>query len=196
MFSFGFSSTYLAFVEPHLKPTDNIDVPKFNILHRINCRDKRNSEGVLLLGKENSGLSDVPTIETYFGDKGPNDHCLISRWRINDKTVLMLYKSPKFSKPDFLQHLSTRLEQETGDLIVFGDININLRGPEGKQVRLLFSKFKLTSKLNLQDFSTDEGTNIDCCFSNLNGLDAWFYESYYSYHKAICIVWPKVHVNS
>jgi len=99
MFSFGFSSTYLAFVEPHLKPTDNIDVPKFNILHRINCRDKRNSEGVLLLGKENSGLSDVPTIETYFGDKGPNDHCLIQDGGSMTKQFLCFTSLRSFLNP-------------------------------------------------------------------------------------------------
>jgi hypothetical protein len=45
------AANFLALVEPHLKPTDQIDQPSFSCIHRTNCRGRVNSEGALLFKK-------------------------------------------------------------------------------------------------------------------------------------------------
>jgi hypothetical protein len=42
------ASNYLALVEPHLRDSDQINIPNFTCIHRTNCRQQINSEGALL----------------------------------------------------------------------------------------------------------------------------------------------------
>lgn len=50
----------------------------------------------------------------------------------------------------------------------------------------------LNTLLNINNVSTNLGTHIDICFSNVQLSEAFFYETYYSYHKPICIIFPKL----
>jgi hypothetical protein len=126
-----------------------------------------------------------------FKRKNVTGHCLFLKQRISNVTVTFMYKHPNFPDRKFLRHLRSALEDVSGKEIFVGDININLQQPEGRRVLSLFMEFHFHSNLNIAQASTDGGTHIDCCFSNADEVEAWFYESYYSYHKPICIVWPK-----
>jgi hypothetical protein len=130
----------------------------------------------------------TPTITV---DAASGGHCVILKFQVYGVDVLMLYKHPKYSNVHFVHKLGTFLIKMTGKILVFGDININLQKPEGQNILELFRSRKLKSKLNINHSSTDGGSHIDICFSNVNDIEAWFYESYYSYHKPICMVWPK-----
>jgi len=181
-------SDILAIVEPHLLPSDEVNLPHFSVLQRTNCRKTRNSEGALVF-KTHDSLGGQISTKPYFNEQG---HSLFVKWIVDDTHLVMIHKSPKFSTATFMRHLRLELQMIKGEqkYLFFGDFNINLQGPEGKRLIEMFGEYGLTSKLQLTDISTDGGTLIDGCFSNKEDVKATFYESYYSYHKPICIVWP------
>lgn len=148
----------------------------------------RNSEGALLLAKTGVVFEEEPKIEVDYSASG---HCIFVTWKICDVQMVMLYKSPKYSKSRFTSKLEEIFNNLSGNVIVFGDININLQ-EDGEQFVELLRSNNLMSKLRLQDPTTDYGTHIDCCFSNIDGLVVWMYESYFSYHKPICMALPKL----
>jgi hypothetical protein len=195
-------SDFLAFVEPHLTATDDVDISGFHSVHRTNCRRGRNSEGVIILARnslhvDSDHLSSCQAQQSepiIIKDFSLTGHCLIVRLLICNVNVVVVYKSPQYSSPGFLDKLKDVLKIIGKNVVVFGDFNIDLQKPEGKNVLQLFSLFGLEAKLNSQHSSTDGGTHIDFCFSDVRCMEAWFYETYYSYHKAICMIWPKINV--
>jgi hypothetical protein len=192
-------SDFLALLEPHLKSTDTIDVPGYRCILRTNCTAGRNSEGALILVKDHTQhLSDndadkdvqhsTPTIIKHCSSTG---HSLVVRFQILDMNMVVAYKSPQYSKSLFIKTMDDTFRSIEGDVVVMGDFNMDLRKSEGRKILDLFNAYQLESKLNLGSFSSDGGTHIDYCFSNVANVQAWFYETYYSYHKAICVVMPK-----
>jgi len=182
----------LAFVEPHLISSDVISVPGFSCFHRSDCHNTRNSEGALVFIKD-SRLDDLYNNQTVvYKEASRTGHCIMVVFYVDKLKLIMLYKSPKFSRRSFLAFLESNLENNQSEpVVVFGDININMMSEEGKQVQLLFNKFNLETRFNYNLPTTDGGTHIDVCFSNCHYLNAWHYESYWSYHKAICFSWPR-----
>jgi exonuclease III len=171
-------------------------VPGFNCIHRTNCRKGRNSEGALILAKDQI-YEEVtstqfrhyrPTIEKDFSSSG---HCLFVRFQVSSVNLIMVYRSPNYSLNSFLNKLETIIKSISRNLILFGDFNIDPQKTDGKKLTQLCNVCNLESKINLLSPSTDGGTHIDCCFSDISVVEAWYYETYYSYHKAICFVWPK-----
>lgn len=180
----------LALVEPWLLPGDSLDFPSFNCLHRTNCSGRhRNSEGALLLTKLNVEQNRTPNLHV---DSSADGHCLFLQWVVSGINVIMTYKHPAYLQLRFVEKLAEILNKINGNILLFGDVNTDLTKPESKRFVKLMERKKLMSKLPIQDPSTDYGTHIDVCFSNVDSVDAWFYESYFSYHKAICIIWPKL----
>jgi hypothetical protein len=192
-------SDFLALLEPHLKSTDTIDVPGYRCIHRTNCTAGRNSEGALILVKDHTQqLSDndaeknvqhsTPTIIKHCSSTG---HSLVVCFQILDTNMVVAYKSPQYSKSLFIKTMDDTFRSIEGDVVVIGDFNMDLRKSEGRKILDLFNAHQLESKVNVDSFSSDGGTHIDYCFSNVANVQAWFYETYYSYHKAICVVMPK-----
>ena len=75
--------------------------------------------------------------------------------------------------------------------VYIGDINLDLSKDEHSDIVHQFNAAGLSSMLNLKATSTNLDSHIDVCFSDKRNLDCWYYESYCSYHKPICIIWPK-----
>jgi hypothetical protein len=130
----------------------------------------------------------APAIIKHFSSTG---HCLIVRFQMLDINIIVAYKSPQYSKSLFIKTMGDTLRTIDGHVLVLGDFNMDLRKSDGRKVLDLFNSQQLESKLNVDSFSTDGGTHIDYCFSNVANVKAWFYENYYSYHKAICVIIPK-----
>jgi hypothetical protein len=128
----------------------------------------------------------MPTIKKHFVERS---HCLFLKWTTSNVGITVMYKSPGYPNRKFLHFLDRFLAELNGPGVFVGDININMQKPEGENVLKIFQKHNYDSKLNLESPSTDGGTHIDVCFSNVPHLEAWFYESYFSYHKPICITW-------
>jgi len=119
------------------------------------------------------------------------EHCIIIKLKLFDVIVIIIYKSPKFPNPTFIHNLADVLQNISGKIVVAGDFNINVHNSDSRLLTKLMDKYKLVSLFRNCDVSTDYGTLIDNCFSNVPEIQGWFYECYYSYHKPICIVWPK-----
>ena len=184
------ASDLICFVEPHLLEGDVFEVLKFSSIYRVNCRSRpRNSEGALVLRK-NGGIASEIRCSSVSNFTSPG-HCIIVSIVISDVHLIMSYKHPKYSKESFMQKLSEILSNIEGKIIFFGDVNINLKNQEGASFINMLKQFRMTSKLNISESSTDHGTHIDCCFANFPEMEAWFYESYFSLHKPICVIWPK-----
>lgn len=180
----------IALVEPWLLPEDSLSLLDFNWSHRTNCSGRnRNSEGAVLM-KKSSVQQDITPI--LLVESANNAHCLFLQWVVSGVTVIMVYKHPSYSQSRFLAKLEEILDNLNRNILLFGDANMDISNPENRKFLQLMARKDLISKLAIQDPSTDYGTHIDVCFSNVESVDAWFYESYFSYHKAICIVWPKL----
>jgi len=101
----------------------------------------------------------------------------------------MTYKSPKYSKNTYIENVRSALSGKE-KVVLFGDINIDLKVKEGAAFLDLMYSMKYVSVLGRNEITTNGGTHLDICFSNVNGVDSWVYESLYSYHKPICIILP------
>jgi hypothetical protein len=193
-------SDILAFVEPHMLNTDSAELPGYQCVQRRNCRTGRNSEGSLIFSKSqvHVKLDTDPSNPNYYRylqirtDFSSSGHYVFVHFQVSDVNLIMVYKSPNYSVCVFLRALEEVLISISGSIIVFGDFNIDLHSPVGRSTLDFFNRLNLESKLNYRtSSSTDGSTFIDFCFSNIPTVEAWFYETYYSYHKAICLVWPK-----
>lgn len=122
-------------------------------------------------------------------NRSDQHHCLYAIYKIETVRVVVMYKHPKFSKQQFIILLEDILKNLQGNALIIGDINIDLLNESNNNVAQLLGKYNFRSQLN-RNPSTNLATQIDCCFSNF-GTTAWLYETYYSYHKSICIVFPK-----
>ena len=204
------SSDLIAIVEPHLLITNEFSFPNFTPIYCHNCSNTRNSEGILVLRSNalginvysshyfqiyynlQSGLYSVLETTIAINDytvspQTTNGHCLLLSVSIENIHVVFMYKSPKYSILNFLRILETRLLQINHKTICIGDINIDLKCG-GDAVISLFEKYNMVSILDLMNSTTNGNTHIDCCFSNFSPT-GWLYETYYSYHKAICVTW-------
>jgi len=183
------SSDYIALVEPHLLDKDSIEraLVGYSCLFRANCRSIRNSEGALLYAKE-FNTDTNPIFNSYYSNNG---HCLFVTFHVQDVTVVMSYKSPAYNQSLYVERLEALLSSYCGKILLFGDINIDLKKKDGENIRKRLLDLNFKCIIDATNCSTDGGSRIDVCFANFKFIEAWFYESYYSYHKPICIIWPK-----
>ena len=123
--------------------------------------------------------------------KTADGHCIFVQGKINDVVCVIMYKSPKFPAAKFLDKIRSILCKSFGQMMFLGDININLFSSDGFAVKQLYQEFGFHSLVPNNRSSTNGHTQIDCCFCNFTSqnVKSWFYESYYSYHKPMCVVW-------
>ena len=176
----------MLFVETWSLPSDTYKFKKFKCKFREDSERKRSSYGSMIFCKRRTRqiISDI-TFQSYPSGAGHVDY---TTFQINDVTFIMIYRSPKSSPKYFRKTLQEQLTQHnSAKLVVLGDINIdqNCR----RKIFALLSLSSLVSMIPLDQASTDYGSNIDICYSNMKNMDAWFYESIFSYHKPICMVW-------
>lgn len=100
----------------------------------------------------------------------------------------MIYKHPHFSKKMLFEHFQNILKKLSDKNLIFGDINIDMNTNKGSSFNKLMNSFHLHSQLNFKYPSTQHNTHVDICFSNIKDMTAWYYETYYTYHKPICMV--------
>jgi hypothetical protein len=103
-----------------------------------------------------------------------------------DIVVVFAYKSSKVTSYTLTDVLQNVFEScDTSQMILVGDFNINFKNCS--------SLCKFTNRYDLKIIlpdtsSTDGGTQIDICFSNVCSAVATYYESASSYHKPIWIL--------
>lgn len=104
--------------------------------------------------------------------------------------VVTVYKHPNFPNQRFRNLMRDTIEKYSHNrLVVVGDFNIDANGPVGKDLQEFFLQHNLESKITAGCTSTNLKTTIDWCLTNIPCSNAWYYESYFSYHKAINFTW-------
>jgi len=181
------SSSFLAFVEPHMIEDDDLEFNGYRYAHRSNSSNRHRSDGSILLVHESLNYPTVH-VETFSHEAG---HCLCVSWTHENINFIMSYRSPKCSITAFKRMITNIIEEKEGDVLFFGDINIDLSKSENQPFVDFMASFNMESKLNVNEHTTDSGTHIDCLFSNVTAMEACLYETYYSHHKAICMILPK-----
>lgn len=177
------------FCETRTLISDMVELPGFTLLHRIDSPSMQSSIGTLVFRSDSFSAS-ISDFQYSHRNLSVTKHLQIVRWIQNGVRICMLYRSPQYRTMSFLQDIRNLLTSTKGSpMIVFGDFNLNFLTQDGCQMRQIFSSmgFRLITPL---ESSTDGNTSIDACLSNVNGVSAWFYESYFSYHKPICVTWP------
>ncbi len=182
------AATILAFTEPWLLENDDIGIKGFHVYHKSLSGNRRNSLGLLLLGKN---ATFPPPIYAIHHGRVEGSHCQFLTLDKGAMRVVIMYRHKTYPTTDFLKWLEEKLLQSVNMKSLFiGDININLAVQDGKKLTDLFEKFDYTTKINIKTPTHNQGSHIDICFSNSIDVTAWIYESYYSDHKPICVVWP------
>jgi hypothetical protein len=178
----------LAFCETKTLNSDIVDLEGFQILNRTDSPNIHSSIGTLLL-RNDLCSSKIRNIKSW--QKGTNNfHIQISSWDQNETTCIMIYRSPSSKKSEFKQVLQTILNERQGKpTIIFGDMNINFASEDSLTYKQDFKRYGF-AQTTPPEASTDGNTCIDVCYSNIVGISAWNYESYFSYHKPICLTWP------
>lgn len=123
-------------------------------------------------------------------ERSLDGHCIFVNVTFGGLSIVVIYKSPTFPKYRFRQMLQSMLSTTNNNALYVGDINLNLMDEQHQDIIEMFNEQGLTMQLNMEP-STNGGSHIDICFSDVEYLSSWFYESYYSYHKPICVVWPQ-----
>ncbi|XP_035700553.1 uncharacterized protein LOC118433080 [Folsomia candida] len=183
------ASDILCFCETRTLVSDMVELPGFSILHRIDSPTIQSSIGTLVL-RSDSYSPIISDFQYSQGNLSFNKHFQIVQWRQNNVRICMLYRSPQYSTLTFLQDIRNLLiSTKNTPVIVFGDFNLNFLAQDGCQMKQIFYSMGLRL-ITPAEYSTDGNTSIDACFSNIQGVSAWFYESYCSYHKPICVTWP------
>lgn len=118
-----------------------------------------------------------------------SSHCVILTCSLKDAVVIALYRHPRCNLSFFCEKLEEKLFSLPNDKtkIVLGDINVDLLSSD-KRVWELFQKHGLKNKLGNEP-TTNYGTQLDVCFSNSVAVYASVYDTYYSYHKGVCVTW-------
>ena len=122
--------------------------------------------------------------------KQDNSHCLLLVGSLSGVVIIVGYRHPNFPRGAFLELLGKKItENNDKRLLVFGDMNFDLRSDSNRTILDFFKKYKLTPVLDITTATTEFGTHLDLCFGNISTARASVYETYYSYHKALSIEW-------
>jgi hypothetical protein len=177
------SADLLAFVEPWLIPGHSGMLEGFNISARTNCPSAPNSYGSILYSRDGVILQSCE-FSSIFSGAG---HIDVTAWQLQGIQFFMIYSHPS-AKYDELVHALSPILQPRTPTVVVGDFNLDFL----TDFRLL--KFFLTHgmrEVTANIPSTDYGSKLDGCFSNIREVDAWIFESLFSDHKPICVTISK-----
>jgi len=179
----------IALVEPHTDPGATYTFSNFNCISRHDPENKKSSYGSFLLGKER--VQDHMRNITFNSSSSSTGHIDLTTFALFGITFVIVYRSPSSKVTDFRKILSEKLlKHREENIVVVGDMNMDINKADIRTSLFdLFEEAGLTLKLPFES-STDGGSQIDTCYSNLPDINCWYYESVFSYHKPICIIVP------
>ena len=179
-------ASMISLVETWTKPTDYLEIEGFKVIHRRDCNDTRKPFGQIIYLKNHLQYENI--IERYeYSGKDHIEYCSI---KIDDICVISVYNSPNSSFDVLKRHMNEVIsisKRFCEDLIVVGDLNINLKIKANHKFIEYMESFKLTLINKLNKSSTNAKTQIDYCFTNMNDFKSDYFESLTSFHKPIWI---------
>lgn len=176
----------LLMVETWTLPTDSYEFPGFELVGRIDCKDKRSGSGVFccVSSRARHLLANVQVFQA----QANHGHVEILRFEFQLVTMCIVYSSPKASPAMTVSLLQKALEGTQRDVILIGDMNVDLKKRTNSLQQSLLVSMGLQSKLPASDSTTNANSQIDWCFSN-RSIIARPYETLFSYHKPLHLSW-------
>ena len=179
------ASDLLAFVEPWLASTDSSRLEGFEMVSRINCPSSLNSYGSIVFSRNETICDNI----NFNSIAIRNGHIDVTTWIVLGIEFVIIYSHPLIKFDELMPMLSSLIQARSEvPTVIFGDFNMDLLCD--KRLTKFFRDFLIKDRTPKIP-STDYGTKLDACFTNIYGLDAWFYESIFSDHKPICMTVPK-----
>jgi UvrD-like helicase C-terminal domain len=168
--------------------SDVYDINGRLCIHRNDNANARKPLGSIAFGLKNGKYSSKYSNLVF----GKNQQSYVDCFTVSDGiyNIVTIYKSPKASIKMLLNTLDgafSHISNCNKNTLVIGDFNINVNSVIGAKLIDYFNDRGLTFILPLKTPSTNGGTQIDLCFSNITGAKASYYESVSSYHKPIVV---------
>ncbi|CAF1035111.1 unnamed protein product, partial [Brachionus calyciflorus] len=184
------SCDFFSLLETWTLKKDDYFFPGFTCIQRDDCPKNRKAFGSIAFVKNT--FKDKIKFFLSENDIIDNDQKLfLSAFKINDVTLISIYKSPKYSSSSLLFRLRNIFLSINFNgnfkLIICGDFNIDINKPESISLVNFLELYGLKFSLELNTNSTNKNTQIDLCFSNLTQLKIGYFENLFSYHKPIWI---------
>ena len=178
----------LCFVETKTRTKGSVHFPGFDCVFERICFPYYGTSVYVKAGIRSSVANDI--LET---ERGHIEFTTVSVERANERThVSVVYKKPNTVKCVLEQTLAKaigRIPAEERHVCV-GDFNIDRRKPAGDSL-IEFMRNRSLRPLLLPDCpTTNQGTQIDQCFSNIDTAYAGTGESMTSYHKPLWVIVP------
>ncbi|KAE8741450.1 hypothetical protein FOCC_FOCC013050 [Frankliniella occidentalis] len=178
------ASGLLFFGEIWMSSHDQIDIPHFKLLHKIDSGHARKPSGVCVY--VNNNICNLVSASGCFTIKHTNNKIETTWVKIRNCTYCGLYAKPGTSIETWKTWLAKILQTCSGNLLIMGDFNIDaLKSKSPLQKHL--SNRNLTI-LNRKEHTTHNKTCLDWIVSNYKPQHG-HYASYFSYHQPI---WTKM----
>ncbi|CAF5156423.1 unnamed protein product, partial [Rotaria magnacalcarata] len=180
------SASMISLVETWTKPSDSLEIEGFKVVHRRDCNDIRKPFGQITYLKNHLKYESIAERCEYSG----KNHIEYSSIKIDDICIISVYNSPNSPFDVLKRHINeviTVSKRFCEKIIVVGDFNINLKIKTNYKFIEYVKSFGLTLINKLNKNSTNAKTQIDYCFTNVNGWKSDYFESLTSFHKPLWI---------
>ncbi|CAF4648686.1 unnamed protein product, partial [Rotaria sp. Silwood2] len=148
------SSSMISLVETWTKPSDNLEIEGFKIVHRRDCDDVRKPFGQIIYLKNDLKYENITERYEYSG----KNHIEYSSIKIDDICVISVYNSPNSSFDILKRHINEVITISKGfceNIIVVGDFNINLK----IKINNKFIEYMESFGLSLNNILNRDSTN-------------------------------------
>ena len=186
----------LVLAETQTVPNDEPNLSSFKLVDRFDVKRTIGTRGILIFAKPWIQLNFIFGNITYSrkdtkqskGKKKNPYHAEVYAYEVCGMSVITGYKSPLTPNGDFEELLSSALAAIKGKgiqkQVFLGDFNFDLLR-SGKGLTATLSKFGMSSKLEPEEITTKNNTQIDVVFANFQNIVAGVYDSYFSDHYPI-----------
>lgn len=186
--------------EARIDDKTDYNLDNYEIVNKIKSFKNQNMGSITYIKRKYSHL--ISHINTNIDFKEKN-YFIIETFILDFSSLIVLlsvYKSPNYPNGIFLQTINSIIsdlkQKNYVFFIVIGDFNINIMNTSEinqfdiKSLKEFMRKNILNFCLSEDQPSTDNNTQIDHCYSNINKLQCNYYESFpvISYHKPIWVL--------
>lgn len=183
------NSTCIMIEETRLTPNDAFELPGFHIAYRKDCLPgkKKAFGSLLMVNKQLTSRITMFDSQTYQETK-----CFLdgASFLYQDNLITFLHKGPKYPTSKLISYLQLVMNKarlaNIQNFVFLGDFNVNFLASSTEKNELCDFMNTYQLKLSQSYFATtDNGTMIDLCFSNIPTVICKIYESITSDHKPI-----------
>lgn len=170
---------------------DDLKIPNFEIINRIDCSNRNTRKATGLINYVNSKLKDdIKCINTYYHESHGSLCISMEKLKV-DYLIITLYKSPNYPETELYKKFQEMFDFAKNNqfkyILICGDFNIDLKNKKKSAIEKLFVSKNLYNALNEESSTTKGKTCIDWAFTNIpkSSISTLVYPVTYSYHNAI-----------